>query len=63
MSSGEFRSMSFSTEVENSIEALPLTTYKPRHYLYAVLSVFYRFFILSLQNLLKLLLGFLHKYT
>jgi len=38
MSSGGFQSTSLSTETEITIEALPLATHKPRHYLYAVLN-------------------------
>jgi hypothetical protein len=37
MSSGGFRSVSLSTNVEITIEVLPLATHKSRHYLYAVL--------------------------
>jgi hypothetical protein len=39
MSSGGVRSVLLSTEVEITIELLPLATNKPRHYLYAVLAV------------------------
>ncbi len=43
MSSGGIRSSSLSTETETTIEVLPLATYKPRHYLYAVLAAVFIF--------------------